>query len=530
MSILKRILLAFSLVIAVGVVQSAITVTSLRSLSDEIVLATTNPLTQVDSARGAWDGFRDTRDYLADALEGIRYMASTEMIAGFKQRIEAVETQLARLMETEPSKEAAELASTSASLIGEWKNSALVLIGDKTNPTAIPAPHVMHNMETRIKEDLRSLVKLALDNAEVARTSINEHASTTQEWALVFAGLALVLGVILAVVSALSLTRPLARLRTRMDGLAHGDLHAEIAGQNRSDEIGSMAQALDIFRQNAIKVAEMDNEKAASEARMVAERRQIAERVAEEFESKVATMIVSVENMLGELGGSAKSMIAAARSTKTNAQNAAQSAETAASQVISIAAASDEMAASSRDVSGQTDYTRRLGQDAIEVVTRSKPTIDVLIKTSERIEEMAGLIGSIADQTNLLALNATIEAARAGEAGKGFAVVASEVKSLADQTQKATTAIGTSIDQVRASTEEVVKVIDAISRSIHEMGSATDEVAGTMDGQLSAANEIASNMGAAASGTNSVRDALGHVNAAFDTVAEDFRPHCRTGR
>jgi methyl-accepting chemotaxis protein len=519
MSILKRTLLAFLLIIAVGAAQSAFTVMKLRSLSQDIDLATTKPLAQVDAARAAWDSFRDTSDYLAESLEGIRYRSSANVVAEFKQRIGKVEAKLALLIDTKSSQDAADLATKSVGLIGDWKNTALVLIGDKPE-TAIPAPHVRSQLEARIKADLQSLVRVALDNAETARQSINSQASATQMWALVLAGIALFLGLGLAILSALSLTRPLGRLRSRMHALAEGDLDSDIAGQNRRDEIGSMAKALDVFRQNAVKMAELDRQNAAAEIKMKAERRQTAERVAEEFESRVAAMIRNIEAMLNELGGSAKSMMAAAQYTKSDAQKAAQSAEAAAAQVGSVAAASDEMAASAQDVSNQTDNTRQLGREAIEVVTRSKTAIDLLIQTSQSIEEMASLIGSIANQTNLLALNATIEAARAGEAGKGFAVVANEVKSLADQTQKATAAIGTGIEQARASADEVVKVIDAISRSIHQMGSAADEVAGTMDGQRNAANEIARNMAAAASGTSSVREALSQVNNAFDEVAE----------
>lgn len=519
MSVLARTLLAFSLVIAIGAAQSIFTMTSLETLSHEIELATTKPLTQVDAARAIWDGFRDTRDFLANDLEGIRIKPSAESVAGFKQRIEIVEQQLARLIETNPTKDAADLARESASLIAEWKNAALVLIGDKP-ATSIPAPHVMNKLETHIRADLQSLVKLALEAADAARALVNGKAASTENWAIVLAGLALVLGLVLAVASAFSLTRPLARLQGRMHGLANGDLDTAIGGQDRKDEIGSMAKALEVFRQNAIQVSKLGEEKAAAEARMAAERREMAERMAQGFESKVAGLIGDVERMLSDLGGSARSMMDAARSTKSDAQVAAKSAETAASQVVSIAAASNQMAASARDVSARTDHTRRLGKEAVEVVTGSKSTIDSLIQTSHQIEEMAVLIGSIADQTNLLALNATIEAARAGEAGKGFAVVASEVKSLAEQTQKATTAIGSGIEQVRASTEEVVKVIEAINKSIHQMGSAADEVAGTMDGQQHGASEIAQNMESAATGTNSVREALSSVNAAFDNVAD----------
>lgn len=519
MSILARILLAFSLVIAVGAAQSAFTVTSLESLNHEIELATAKPLTQLDAARAGWDGFRDTRDLLANDLEGIRIKPSSESVAEFEQRIAIVETQLARLIETDPAKEAADLARESASLIAEWKRAALVLIGNKP-ATTIPAPHVMNRLETRIKADLQTLVKLALESADAARARVTAKANSTENWAIVLAAIALVLGLVLAVASAFSLTRPLARLQVRMHGLASGDLDTAIVGQDRKDEIGSMAKALEVFRRNAIEVSKLSEEKAAAEARMAGERRQIAERMAGEFDGKVAGLIGNVETMLSDLGSFAKDMTVAARSTKSDAENAVRSAETAASQVVSVAAASNEMAASARDVSRQTDRTRELGKEAIDVVTGSKSTIDSLIQTSQQIEEMADLIGSIANQTNLLALNATIEAARAGEAGKGFAVVASEVKSLAEQTRKATTAIGTGIEQVRASTEEVVKVIDAINRSIHQIGAAADDVASTMDGQQQAAGEIAQNMEGAASGTDSVREALTTVNAAFDNVSD----------
>lgn len=291
MSILKRTLIAFALVITVGGVQSLSTISSLDSLSEKIDLATTKPLTQVDAARTSWDGFRDTRQFLSNHLQAIRYEDSVQMIAGFKQRIETVETELARLIETNPPEEAANLATQTVSLIDEWKNNALILTGAQDNTTAVPAPHAMKSLEVRIKVNLQVLVQKALENAATVRAGINADAAATQTWTIAFSFLALTLGIGLAVTSALSLTRPLTRLRSRMEALAAGDLDTEIADQNRRDEIGSMAKALDVFRQNAARMAQLDKEKAAAEAQMASQRREMAERVAQEFESNFAAMV-----------------------------------------------------------------------------------------------------------------------------------------------------------------------------------------------------------------------------------------------
>jgi methyl-accepting chemotaxis protein len=289
MSILARTLLAFSLVIAIGAAQSLFTVTGLESLNHEIELATTKPLTQVDAARAAWDGFRDTREMLANDIEGIRIKPSSESIAEFKQRIEVVETQLSRLIDTNPAKEAADIARESAGLIAEWKSAALVLIGDKP-ATAIPAPHMMNKLEMRIKVDLQSLVKHALKGADTARALVNGKASSTENWAIILAAVAVVFGLLLAIASAFSLTRPLARLRTSMNGLAKGDLQTEIIGQNRRDEIGEMAASVLKFKEGLVEGERVR----AQQAELEQQTRLAAEAAAEkELQARLATEAIA---------------------------------------------------------------------------------------------------------------------------------------------------------------------------------------------------------------------------------------------
>jgi methyl-accepting chemotaxis protein len=219
--------------------------------------------------------------------------------------------------------------------------------------------------------------------------------------------------------------------------LAEGDLSVEVPARGRTDEVGDMARAVEVFKQNGIQAArlaaEKDKERAAKE-----QRAQLLDTLTRAFEAKTAELVGQVSAGATELQATAQAMTGSASQATQQATNVAAAAEQASANVQTVAAAAEELASSVGEISRQVAQSAKIAAKAKEDAERTDSVVQELAEGAQRIGEVVGLISNIAGQTNLLALNATIEAARAGDAGKGFAVVASEVKSLATQTARAT--------------------------------------------------------------------------------------------
>ncbi|GEO81680.1 methyl-accepting chemotaxis protein [Pararhodospirillum oryzae] len=317
----------------------------------------------------------------------------------------------------------------------------------------------------------------------------------------------------------LAVTRRLARRleaqSARMLALAEGDLATPGAKPESDDEIGRMAEALEIFRQRMIENRDLAAAREAEQERRAAEADRLTA-LAKGFDAAAAQALDVVAQAAAELEKDAGGLSQAAESTAKRSVTVASAAEQASTNVQTVASATEELSASIGEISRQVADSTRIATDAVGEAERTRAHVRGLAEAAQRIGAVVNLITDIAAQTNLLALNATIEAARAGEAGKGFAVVAGEVKHLASQTAKATDEIGEQVTAIQQATATAVAAIDGIAGIINAIRDTTDTIAGAVDQQGIATREIASGVQQAAAGTTLVSQTIAEVNTTVE--------------
>ncbi|MDK9719759.1 MAG: methyl-accepting chemotaxis protein [Rhodospirillales bacterium] len=320
--------------------------------------------------------------------------------------------------------------------------------------------------------------------------------------------------VFLGVLIANSIYRPIKGMNQVMQSLAVGDVSVEVSGQERHDEIGGFARSVQVFKQNAVEKIRLEKE--AVQARLHAEESHRAERatLANKFEQNVGQVVDHVSSASGELERTAQKMSALAGQVAAQASSVAAASEQAAANVQTVATAASELSNSVQEIGQQVTQSADVAKSAVAEAAQTDSIVRGLANAASRIGEVVKLINDIASQTNLLALNATIEAARAGEAGKGFAVVANEVKSLANQTAKATDEIAQQITSVQTETERAVGAIRSVSDTIGHINEISSAIAAAVEEQTAATREITRNVEEAARGTQEVSSNISGVMSA----------------
>ncbi len=310
------------------------------------------------------------------------------------------------------------------------------------------------------------------------------------------------------------MSRPLRRASETLRSLASGKLDVVVEPRRSNDEIGDLWQSTEQLLGELRQAEQMRGEQSAQAGRMASEKRAAMHALADQFDTEVSGVVRTVADAVALLERNAATMSTSADETSRQSVVVAAAAEQATSNVQTAASAAEELAASVREIGTQVSTAAQIAGEATDQAVRTADVARGLSVSATRIGQVVSLITDIASQTNLLALNATIEAARAGEAGRGFAVVASEVKSLAEQTSKATDEISSQIAAVQGATNEVVRAIESISDTIKRIDEISSAIAASIDQQGAATGEIAQNVSQAAQGTQEVSSSIAGVSSA----------------
>ena len=338
----------------------------------------------------------------------------------------------------------------------------------------------------------------------------------TRTVGLFLASAVLGLGALAYVLIARGVARPLASIKAVMGELAGGNFQIDVPYVERQDEIGEMARAVSVFKNQAQDNLVLSQEQDRLRRTAQEEHHRTTLALTADFESHVNAVVEHVASAATEMDATSQAMVGLSEQTLLQARAAALAADHAAGNVETVATAAEQLSASIAEISRQVEHASSTARTGVERATQTTRVVSTLVDAANKIGEVVTMINSIAGQTNMLALNATIEAARAGEAGKGFAVVAGEVKNLANQTSKATQEIGQQIAAVQEVTQQAVAAIEDIAATIGEISTVSAAINDAVGQQQEATRQIVRNVEEAAAGTSQVATNVSGVTQAAE--------------
>ena len=439
--------------------------------------------------------FDEALPRLKKVITDLREQAPT-----FLARIDAVDVELKRFI--------SEVAAVRALAVKNQDDQAIDLI----HRTIDPQFDSLLDHASKLAEDIATYMEKGSDD-------LTDQTNATRRVTMALSAAALLFGgAMAAIVAVYGITRPLNALRSTMARLVTGDTSLEVPGRGRKDELGPMAESVQVFKDNIIRTKALEEETAFARASAEEQRKRTMLELADRFETAVGGIVSMLSSSSTELQATAQAMTATAAETASQSSTVAAAAEEAASNVSTVAAAAEELGSSVQEIGRQVSGSANLARSAVTEADQTATLVHELSRSAARIGDVVGLISNIAGQTNLLALNATIEAARAGESGRGFAVVATEVKELASQTAKATDQISSQITQIQSATDQAVKAIGSITSRIRDIDSVATTIAAAVEEQGAATQEIVRNVTQASVGTNEVTNNISGVALAAEAT------------
>jgi len=411
---------------------------------------------------------------------------------------------------------ASEVRTTFATLVGTVENELLPLL--ETTDGMTPGLRELDGEIDQLVGVIQDRYLKIKDSIQDEMVEADEKFDTAGAETTMISMIVAIVAVIAIAVIAFALSRmiaaPIREMTGAMGRLADGDKEIEIPARNRNDEVGEMAAAVQVFKDNMIKADQLSAEQEEMKQRAEVEKRQTMNRMADEFAKSVCSIVTTVSSAATELQASANSLSGTAEETSRQSTAVSAASDQASANVQTVASSAEELSASVSEIGRQVSQATEIAGMAVDNANRTNAQIENLSLAAQKISQVVELISDIAEQTNLLALNATIEAARAGEAGRGFAVVAQEVKTLAGQTAKATDEIAQHVSEVQSEVSSSVDAIKSIGGTIERINDISTAIAAAIEQQSAATDEIARNVEQAATGTKGVSTNIQDVTRA----------------
>ncbi|MDP2700074.1 methyl-accepting chemotaxis protein [Thalassospira sp.] len=513
-NISKKVFGGFGGVLALLVLIAAIGVISLESANSDFARYRQIALQSNQAARvqvNLLEARVAIRSYQATATDDLKNRALERL-----QQTLKLNEELVGMADSPEKQQVINAADTDLKAYVAAFNEMLAASGDEVLRTRI-VDEKLNVIGPRVTADLEAFklgIKAEQDVLGPQATVDIQNAVTT---ATILGVVAVILGVASAWLIGTGISRPIRSITDAMNVLAGGDKTILIPGQDHKDEIGDMAKAVLVFKENMIRAEQLATQEAVAQKQRE-ERAKLIEKLTNDFDADVSMVLKTVASAATEMQATATSMTATAEETSRQSTVVAAAAEQASNNVQTVASASEQLTASIAEISQQVAQSAQVASKAVAEADRTNTQVRGLAEAAQKIGDVVGLISDIASQTNLLALNATIEAARAGEAGKGFAVVAAEVKNLANATSKATDEITAQITGIQQETGNAVGAIQSISATIAEINEIAATIASAVEEQGAATEEITRNVQEASSGTSEVTSNIHGVNEAASST------------